>query len=143
MRARTLRFPLLAGSLLATSLLLAACSPTVDPETGHNPAPSAGLPAANAAAGQAVAERKGQATGQSCIDCHGADGNAPIDASYPKIGGQYPDYLAYALLGYRDGSREHVLMNPQASGLTDQEIADVSAWFGARPALLRDLTTLP
>ena len=40
-------------------------------------------------------------------------------------------------------SREHVLMNPQAVGLTDQEIADVSAWFGARPSQLRDLTTLP
>ena len=131
--------------LLASAALLAstACSPQTDPETGRNMAPSAGLPSANAAAGQAVAERKGKATGQSCIDCHGADGNAPIDPSYPKIGGQYPDYMAHALLGYRDGSRQFVLMNPQAVDLTDQEIADVAAWFGSRPTQLRDLTTLP
>ena len=35
---------------------------------------------------------KGKATNQSCIDCHGADGNAPIDPTYPKLGGQYGDY---------------------------------------------------
>jgi len=142
MRA-TARFPVLAAPLLAGIALLTACGPAVDPETGHNPTPSAGLPQGRVGAGQAVAERKGAATGQSCIDCHGADGNAPIDPTYPKIGGQYPDYLAHALLGYRDGSREHVLMNPQASGLSDQETADVAAWFGARPGQLRDLTTLP
>ena len=131
--------------LLASAALLAstACSPQTDPETGRNMAPSAGLPSANAAAGQAIAERKGKATGQSCIDCHGADGNAPIDPTYPKLGGQYADYLAHALVGYRDGSRAHVLMNPQAADLNDQEIADVAAWFAQRPSQLRDLTTLP
>ena len=133
------------GLLLAcTSVLaLAACTPASDPESGRSLAPSAGLPAGNAAAGQAIALRKGQATGQSCIDCHGADGNAPIDPSYPKLGGQYADYLAHTLVGYRDGSRDHVLMNPQAANLSDQEIADVAAWFGNRPSNLRDLTTLP
>lgn len=138
--------PLIATRLLLASLVLVgttACTPQSDPETGRSLAPSAGLPAANAAAGQAVAQRKGQATGQSCIDCHGADGNAPIDPSYPKIGGQYADYLAHALVGYRDGSRQHVLMNPQAADLSDQEIADVAAWFASRPSQLRDLTTLP
>lgn len=124
-------------------LLATACTPTSDPETGRSSAPSAGLPAGNAAAGQALAERKGKATGQSCIDCHGADGNAPIDATYARIGGQYPDYLAHALVGYRDGSREHVLMSPQAADLSDQEIADLAAWFGSRQGSLRDLTTLP
>lgn len=132
----------LAGIALV-SLSTAACTPTSDPETGRSSAPSAGLPGGNPAAGQALAERKGKATGQSCIDCHGADGNAPIDATYPRIGGQYPDFLAHALAGYRDGSREHMLMSPQAADLTDQEIADLAAWFGARPTTLRDLATLP
>jgi len=133
------------GLLLASTALLAtsACSPQSDPQTGRSMAPSAGLPPANAMAGQAIAERKGQATGQSCLDCHGADGNAPIDPTYPKLGGQYADYLAHTLVGYRDGSRQHVLMNPQAAGLSDQEIADVAAWFSQRPSQLSDLTTLP
>ena len=34
-------------------------------------------------------------------------------------------------------------MNPQAADLSDQEIADVAAWFASRPSQLRDLTTLP
>lgn len=131
---------LLAGALL---LATSACTPQSDPQTGRSQAPSAGLPAGNANAGQAIAERKGKATGQSCIDCHGAQGNTPIDPTYPKLGGQYADYLAHALVGYRDGSRVHVLMNPQAADLSDQEIVDVAAWFAQQPTQLRDLTTLP
>ena len=76
---------------------------------------------------------KGKATNQSCIDCHGADGNAPIDPTYPKLGGQYGDYLAHALQAYRAGDRQHALMTPQAKDLSDQDIADLAAYFGSRP----------
>ena len=78
-----------------------------------------------------------------CAACHGPDGNAPIDASYPKLGGQYADYLAHALQQYRKGEREHALMTPQASGLGDQDIADLAAYFGSRPGQLRDLSGAP
>lgn len=131
------------AALCLGSVLAGACAPTTDPDTGISNAPSAGLPTARIEAGQARAELKGKATGQSCIDCHGADGNAPIDPSYPKLGGQYADYMAHAMLGYRDGSRQHVLMTPQAADLSDQDIADLAAWFASRPGSLRDLTTLP
>jgi cytochrome c553 len=97
------------------------------------------LAAGRPAAGEARAQVKGKATGQSCIDCHGADGNAPIDPTYPKLGGQYADYLAHALQAYRSGDREHALMTPQASGISDQEIADLAAYFASRPTQLRDL----
>lgn len=100
---------------------------------------SAGLPDGRIAVGEQLATAKGQATGQSCIDCHGPDGNAPIDASYPKLGGQYPDYLGHALQQYRKGERQHVLMTPQATSLGDQDIADLAAYFGSRPTQLRDL----
>ncbi|MFD0738209.1 c-type cytochrome [Lysobacter koreensis] len=100
---------------------------------------SAGLPAGNLAAGEKLASTKGAATGQSCIDCHGANGNAPIDPSYPKLGGQYHDYLAHALQNYRDGTREHALMSSQAKTLSDQQIADLSVYFGSRESSLRDL----
>lgn len=100
---------------------------------------SAGLPEGRIAEGEALANTKGQATGQSCIDCHGADGNVPLDDSYPKIGGQYADYIAHALQQYRNGQREHALMSQQAIHLTDQQIADLAAYFGSRPSQLRDL----
>lgn len=73
------------------------------------------------------------------MDCHGADGNAPIDPSYPKLGGQYGDYLAHALQAYRSGDRQHPLMTAQATALSDQDIADLAAYFGARQTQLRDL----
>ncbi|MFP7721550.1 c-type cytochrome [Lysobacter sp. A3-1-A15] len=129
--------------VLAATLALSACSsPETPPEGAAAAAPtssSAGLPAGNVAAGEQLANAKGAATGQSCVDCHGVDGNAPIDATYPKLGGQYYDYLAHALEQYRDGQRAHALMSSQAAGLTDQQISDLAVYFGSRES---QLTTL-
>lgn len=36
----------------------------------------------------------------ACVSCHGANFNKPIDPSYPKLGGQYADYLYVALRSY-------------------------------------------
>ena len=43
---------------------------------------------------------------------------------------------------YRDGDRANVLMASQAKELTDQQIADLAAYFGAQPSQLRDLSDL-
>jgi cytochrome c553 len=133
----------LAIALLA-ALALAACSGqegshAAEGEEHAAQSSSAGLPDGRIAIGEQLANAKGKATGQSCIDCHGPDGNAPIDSTYPKLGGQYADYLARALQEYRSGDRQHALMTPQATALTDQEIADLAAFFAARPSQLRDL----
>ncbi len=136
----------LAVSVLAALCALAACSgadtpaehSSADRTEGHTSS-SAGLPAGHIVAGDKLAAAKGTATGQSCIDCHGADGNAPIDPTYPKLGGQYHDYIAHSLQMYRDGDREHALMSQQAKDLNDQQIADLAAYFGSRPSQLRDL----
>lgn len=127
---------------LAAALALAACSGAEAPATEEAEAPkssSAGLPDGNIDAGQKLAASKGAATGQSCLDCHGPDGNQPIDPTYPKLGGQYADYLAHALQQYRAGNRDNALMASQAKALTDQQIADLGAYFGSRPGTLRDL----
>ena len=138
----------LAIALLA-ALVLAACSKVENPEIAaedpghasgeHGSSSSAGLPDGRIAIGEQLANAKGKATGQSCIDCHGAEGNAPIDNTYPRLAGQYGDYLAHALQGYRAGDRQHALMTPQAASLTDQDISDLSAYFGSRSGDLRDL----
>jgi len=105
----------------------------------HGSGSSAGLPSGHVEAGDKLAHAKGKATGQSCVDCHGPDGNTPIDATYPKLGGQYGDYLAHAIQAYREGDRQHPLMSPQAANLSDQDIADLAAYFGSRGTQLRDL----
>ena len=136
----------LAIALLA-ALALAACSQNneiaaEDPGRAsgeHGSSSYAGLPDGRIAIGEQLAQVKGEATKQSCVDCHGAEGNAPIDATYPKLGGQYGDYLAHALQAYRAGNRQHALMTPQAAQLSDQNIADLAAYFGSRKTQLRDL----
>lgn len=136
---------ILAIALLA-ALATVGCSQSdtpaehsaADRAEGHSTS-SAGLPAGHIAAGEQLASAKGKATGQSCVDCHGAEGNAPIDGSYPKLAGQYYDYIAHALQAYRSGDRQHPLMASQAKDLTDQQIADLAAFFGSRQGNLRDL----
>ena len=140
----------LAIALLAATGLLAACSPAGETPAEHSSADraeghttsSSGLPAGDAAAGAKLAETKNAKTGQACVDCHGAAGNAPIDPTYPKLGGQYYDYVAHALQMYRDGERKHALMASQAADLTDQQIADLAAYFGSQPSQLGELSHL-
>ena len=128
------------------ALLIAGCSGS-ETSTEHAQADageahassSAGLPTGRIDAGAKRALVKSAATGQTCIDCHGKDGNMPLDPTYPKLGGQYHSYIAHSLQMYRDGSREHALMSGQAKTLTDQEIADLAAYFASRPNQLSDL----
>jgi len=125
------------ASALALAAVLSACSGShAEPEARSS---SAGLPKGDAVAGEQAANLKSRATAQSCLDCHGADGNQPLDPSYPRIGGQYRDYLAHALAQYRSGARDHVLMSQQAQDLTDQQIADLAVYFASRPSQLTDL----
>jgi cytochrome c553 len=135
---------------LLASLALAACSPagqtpaehsSADRAEGHTGS-SSGIPAGSAAAGEKLASTRNATTGQACVDCHGPAGNAPIDPSYPKLAGQYHDYLAHSLQMYRDGDRSNALMASQAKALTDQQIADLAAYFGSQPTSLRDLSGL-
>lgn len=88
---------------------------------------SASVNANDAAVGDAAA---GQAKAAVCAACHGADGKA-IQPAYPNLAGQHPSYLAKQLTDYRDGNRVNALMSGQATNLSDQDILDLSAYYGA------------
>lgn len=140
---KTSMTPLLLACTLASAFVLSACGKQEEhPAAEAHASSSAGLPQGDAEAGKALASTKGS-TGQSCVDCHGAEGNAPIDASYPKLGGQYADYIEHSLQAYRSGDRGGSpttdLMGGQAKGLTDQQIADLAAYFAGATSTLRDL----
>jgi cytochrome c553 len=101
--------------------------------------------AACAATGIAFASVKGNATAgkqkaTACAACHG-DGNKTLDGTYPRLAGQYADYLEKALKDYRSGKRKNPVMMGQAAALTDQEIADLAAYFGSLDGDIHDLTT--
>ena len=77
---------------------------------------------------------RGSVIGQTCAGCHGIPGYYNAHPAYhvPKLGGQNADYVEVALQGYRRGTRGHETMRAQASSLSDQDIADVAAYFTER-----------
>ena len=90
-------------------------------------------PTGNVAAGSTKAK-------QVCAACHGADGNKTLDATYPKLAGQYPDYLSKALHDYKSGKRKNPIMGGQAQTLSEQDIANVAAYFGSLDSQIHDLS---
>lgn len=73
-----------------------------------------------------------------CAACHGPEGNAPIDPSYPRLAGQYADYLAKVLADYKSGKRKNAVMAGMAAPLTKADIASVAAYYASRPGVLSD-----
>ena len=67
-----------------------------------------------------------------CIGCHGIPGyqsSFPEVHKVPKISGQNAAYLAAALTAYRKGDRKHPSMKAVATSLSDQDIADLAAYY--------------
>jgi cytochrome c553 len=73
----------------------------------------------------------GKAISYTCLGCHGVDGyrNAYPNYSVPKLVGQHPEYLIAALQEYKGDQRSHLTMHSQASELSDQDMADIAAYF--------------
>ncbi|MDZ4812177.1 MAG: cytochrome c [Pseudomonadota bacterium] len=69
----------------------------------------------------------------TCTGCHGIAGykNAYPNYSVPKVGGQNEAYLIAALNAYKTGDRKHPTMRAQAQSLSEQDIADISAFLAA------------
>jgi cytochrome c553 len=70
-----------------------------------------------------------------CAACHGQDGNSQTP-DYPRLAGQYPDYLAKALRDYKSGLRKNPIMAGFAAGLSKQDIDNVAAYYAAQPRVL-------
>jgi cytochrome c553 len=69
----------------------------------------------------------------ACIGCHAIPGyrsTYPMVYSVPMINGQSAKYIENALTAYRSGDRSHPTMRAIAGSLTDQDIADLAAYYG-------------
>lgn len=67
-----------------------------------------------------------------CIGCHGIQGyhiGFPEVHQVPKISGQGAGYIRAALHAYKAGDRKHPSMRTLASSLSDQDIADLAAYY--------------
>jgi cytochrome c553 len=67
-----------------------------------------------------------------CIGCHGLPGyqsSFPTVYKVPKIAGQNAKYIVAALNGYKTGDRKHPSMRGVAGSMSDQDMADVAAYY--------------
>ncbi len=79
-----------------------------------------------AAAGDAAS---GKQKSQVCAACHGPEGNKPTGPDFPRLAGQYPDYLYRALRDYKSGARKNPIMSGQVANLSPQDMQDLAAYF--------------
>ena len=70
----------------------------------------------------------------SCVGCHGADGNSMIP-TFPKIAGQYQDYLYHALKSYKNGERNNAIMNGISSTLNEKQMKKLSKYFSSQKGM--------
>jgi cytochrome c553 len=85
---------------------------------GGNLASAAGDPAA------------GRRKALQCQTCHGLDGLSKLPEA-PHLAGQPEPYLVKSLNDYRQGGRKHDLMTIVVAPLTDQDVADLAAYYSA------------
>lgn len=80
---------------------------------------------------------KGEQLAQAqCATCHGKDFVSPVDPSYPKLAGQYYDYLEKALRDYQTGTRKNAIMAGLAKPLSRADIKDLAAYLSHLPGPL-------
>ncbi len=65
-----------------------------------------------------------------CQACHGLDGLSK-NPEAPNLAGQVESYLVRALTAYRSGERKNESMNIVAKDLSDQDIANVAAYYAS------------
>lgn len=88
--------------------------------------------AGNTLAADAAAGKTKSAT---CAACHGPDGNSAV-ADFPRIAGQYPDYIVKSLTDYKSGARKNPIMAPMAAMLSERDMEDLAAFFSQQNGLV-------
>ena len=77
---------------------------------------------------------RGKEKSVTCSACHGTDGNSETKM-YPRLAGQYKNYLIHALSSYKNGDRKNAIMSGFAAGLSEQDIIDLSTYYSKQKGL--------
>ena len=88
--------------------------------------------ASNLAKGKELVEKN------NCAACHGANLNEPVVPTYPKIAGQYADYLYYSLRSYQVANnpqfgRKNAIMVSQVAQYSDADLRNMAAYIASLP----------
>jgi cytochrome c553 len=78
---------------------------------------------ADAAVGESTYLSKG------CVGCHGPAGDSQAPEMFPKLAGLEQAYIQAQLTAFRSGERAGPTMNPMASTLTDEDIANLAEYL--------------
>ncbi len=84
----------------------------------------------------------------ACSSCHGANFTKPIDGSYPKIAGQYADYLYAALKSYKtEGNprvgRDNAIMGAQVKQFSHAELRAIAQYLASLPGEIATVAQSP
>lgn len=74
--------------------------------------------------------QKGKELAQTCNGCHGSSGISGMPGT-PSLAGQLPTYLYKQIQDYASGDRQHAVMSGVAKALSNQDAADLAAWFAS------------
>ena len=75
----------------------------------------------------------GKTKSATCAACHGADGNS-VNPERPKLAGQLPSYIAKQVANFKEDARVNPSMSPMAKPLSEQDMADLAAYFSSQAA---------
>ena len=82
----------------------------------------------------------GQSKMSSCVECHGKDGNSVAEV-WPNLAGQHPEYTIKQLKNFKQGEngpRHNPSMYPQAKNLSEQDMADLAAFYATQKVKLSE-----
>lgn len=111
----------------AVALLGLSVTPVASTALAAN-APTPIIPGKLPAAGNA---ETGAQKAVVCVACHGPNGNS-ANPEWPSLAGQNAAYISEQLRLFRAGQRNNPVMYPLAMPLTDEDIADLSAYFSTQ-----------
>jgi cytochrome c553 len=121
------------AALAAATLLGVMLSPGFAQTAPAAPAaavPAAAVPDMDAPFTQGKAA-DGATKAAVCASCHGPNGNS-INPEWPRLAGQSAVYIASQLRLFKAGVRPNPMMMPMATGLSDQDIDDLAAYYEAQ-----------
>ena len=81
----------------------------------------------------------GQMKAQTCVACHGADGNSS-NGGFPSLAGQVPGYIGAQLAAFKSGKRANALMQGMAQPLSAEDMADIDAWYASQTIAPRGIS---
>jgi len=130
------RYPILLALPTVALLALAGLVVTDPPRFAVAATPS-GNPesrSGNADAGRKIVLEGTEAGAAPCSACHKENGAGDPEQKAPRIAGQHAPYLEKQLRDYASGSRQNEIMTPIAQALSDEEKANVAAYFAEAEA---------